>query len=77
MAVSIDGGGGDRKKRLDADLNLVPYIDLLDRYRQVQDTRTLWASPLDQHPNALANRIAADEILAALAPTWGFDGAAK
>jgi len=29
MAVSIDGGGGDRKKRLDAELNLVPYIDLL------------------------------------------------
>jgi biopolymer transport protein ExbD len=29
MAVSIDGGGGDRKKPLDADLNLVPYIDLL------------------------------------------------
>jgi len=55
----------------------VPYIDLLDRYRQVQDTKTLWASPLDQHPNALANRIAADEILAALAPIWGFDGTAK
>ena len=29
MAVSIDGGGGDRKKPLTADLNLVPYIDLL------------------------------------------------
>jgi biopolymer transport protein TolR len=29
MAVSIDGGGGNRKKPLDADLNLVPYIDLL------------------------------------------------
>jgi biopolymer transport protein TolR len=29
MAVSIDGGGGDRKKPLNADLNLVPYIDLL------------------------------------------------
>lgn len=29
MAVSIDGGGGDRKKRVNADLNLVPYIDLL------------------------------------------------
>jgi biopolymer transport protein TolR len=28
MAVSIDGGGG-RKKSLNADLNLVPYIDLL------------------------------------------------
>ena len=55
----------------------VTYVDLLDRYRQVQDTRTLWASPLDQHPNALANRIAADEILAVLAPTWGFDRATK
>ena len=29
MAVSIDGGGGDRKKPLNADLNLVQYIDLL------------------------------------------------
>jgi biopolymer transport protein ExbD len=29
MAVSIDGGGGDRRKPLSADLNLVPYIDLL------------------------------------------------
>ena len=29
MAVSIDGGGGDRKKPLNAELNLVPYIDLL------------------------------------------------
>ena len=29
MAVTIDGGGGDRKKPLNADLNLVPYIDLL------------------------------------------------
>src|SRR6476620_6963444 len=29
MAVSIDGGGGYRRKPLDADLNLVPYIDLL------------------------------------------------
>jgi biopolymer transport protein ExbD len=29
MAVIIDGGGGDRKKPLHADLNLVPYIDLL------------------------------------------------
>ncbi|HMF39414.1 MAG TPA: biopolymer transporter ExbD [Polyangia bacterium] len=29
MAVSIDGGGGNRKKPLNADLNLVPYIDLL------------------------------------------------
>jgi biopolymer transport protein TolR len=29
MAVSIDGGGGDRKKSVNAELNLVPYIDLL------------------------------------------------
>src|SRR5262245_14519764 len=29
MAVSIDGRGGDRKKPLNAELNLVPYIDLL------------------------------------------------
>jgi biopolymer transport protein ExbD len=29
MAVVVDGGGGDRKKPLHADLNLVPYIDLL------------------------------------------------
>ena len=29
MAIVVDGGGGDRKKSLHADLNLVPYIDLL------------------------------------------------
>jgi biopolymer transport protein ExbD len=29
MAIVIDGGGGDRKKPLHAELNLVPYIDLL------------------------------------------------
>jgi len=31
MAVSIEGGGGGRgrRKNVDADLNLVPYIDLL------------------------------------------------
>ena len=29
MAVSIDGGGDGRKKPLNAELNLVPYIDLL------------------------------------------------
>ena len=29
MTVVIDGGGGDRKKPLHAELNLVPYIDLL------------------------------------------------
>jgi biopolymer transport protein TolR len=29
MAIVVDGGGGDRKKPLHADLNLVPYIDLL------------------------------------------------
>ena len=29
MAVSIDGGSGGRKKPLHAELNLVPYIDLL------------------------------------------------
>ena len=29
MAVVVDGGGGDRKKPFHAELNLVPYIDLL------------------------------------------------
>jgi biopolymer transport protein TolR len=29
MAVVVDGGGGNRKKPLSAELNLVPYIDLL------------------------------------------------
>src|SRR5512133_58559 len=29
MAVSIDGGRGDRNRPLSAELNLVPYIDLL------------------------------------------------
>ena len=29
MAVSVEGGGKGRRKAVDADLNLVPYIDLL------------------------------------------------
>ena len=29
MSVVIDGRGGDRQKPLHAELNLVPYIDLL------------------------------------------------
>jgi biopolymer transport protein TolR len=29
MSIVVDGGGGDRKKPLHAELNLVPYIDLL------------------------------------------------
>jgi biopolymer transport protein ExbD len=29
MAVSLQGSGGGRRRRVDAELNLVPYIDLL------------------------------------------------
>ena len=45
-------------------------VDLLPRFRTVTDHRTLWASPLDPHPGIQANRIAADELLAAFAPRW-------
>ncbi len=49
----------------------VQCLDLLPLLTPVEGERALWASPLDSHPNALANRIAADAILKTFAPAWG------
>lgn len=46
-------------------------VDLLPAYRQVPDRMTLWVTPLDSHPSALANRLAADAVLSTFAPRWG------
>jgi hypothetical protein len=51
----------------------IECVDLLPRLAQVEDRFTLWASPLDAHPSSLANQIAAEEILATFARSWGFD----
>ena len=48
----------------------IQCVDLLPRFTPAEGQHALWASPLDSHPNVLANRIAADEILAAFAPRW-------
>lgn len=48
----------------------VTCLDLLSAYRQVPDRFALWVTPLDAHPSALANRLAADAVLTTLAPLW-------
>lgn len=48
----------------------VPCLDLWPDFARVPDRMSLWASPLDAHPSALANRIAADRILETFAPLW-------
>ncbi|MFN7976817.1 MAG: SGNH/GDSL hydrolase family protein [Vicinamibacterales bacterium] len=48
----------------------ITCLDLLPEYRKVPDRFSLWVTPLDAHPSALANRMAADAVLAAFAPGW-------
>lgn len=48
----------------------IPCVDLLPQYRLVENRQSLWASPLDSHPSALANQIAADAIMATWAARW-------
>lgn len=52
----------------------VTCVDLLEAYRAVPDRMALWVTPLDAHPSALANRLAADAILSTFAPRWGVHG---
>ena len=49
----------------------ITCIDLLAAYRRVPDRFDLWVTPLDAHPSALANRLAADAVLSTFAPLWG------
>jgi len=48
----------------------VTCVDLRSTFAAYTDYRTLWASPLDPHPSALANRLAAERLMAAFGPTW-------
>ena len=49
----------------------VSCIDLLPEFARVKDRLSLWVTPLDAHPSILANRIAADAVLATAAQQWG------
>lgn len=48
----------------------VRCVDLLPAFARVPDRHTLWVTPLDAHPSVLANRLAADAILATFGPQW-------
>jgi hypothetical protein len=49
----------------------IQCLDLLPDFSTIHDPRTMWVSPFDAHPNAMANRRAADQILRQFAPIWG------
>src|SRR5262249_38024874 len=48
----------------------VPYLDLLPAFSTYADPRSLWVSPFDAHPNAVANTRAAQEILNRFGGAW-------
>jgi lysophospholipase L1-like esterase len=48
----------------------VPFLDLLPAFSTFADPKSLWVSPLDAHPNAVANRRAAAEILERFGDIW-------
>lgn len=48
----------------------IPYLDLLPTFSKFRDTRSMWVSRFDAHPNAKANRWATYEILNAFASAW-------
>ena len=48
----------------------VTCVDLRSTFAPHKDYRTLWSSPLDPHPSALANRLAAERLVAAFGATW-------
>ena len=48
----------------------VPCLDLLPMFSQFADPHVAWVSPFDAHPNAMANRLAADEILRSFESMW-------
>ena len=48
----------------------VQSLDLRPAFATVKHRQTLWASPLDAHPGALANSIAAVQILQAFEQGW-------
>lgn len=56
-------------RRVCADEN-VRCLDLLPRFSTFRDPRTMWVSPFDAHPNAVAHRKAAMEILQTFSSVW-------
>ena len=59
----------DRVKQIAADES-APYLDLLQAFSTYEDPKSLWVSPFDAHPNAVANTRAAREILERFGPAW-------
>jgi lysophospholipase L1-like esterase len=59
----------DRVRQISADQQ-IPYLDLLAAFSSYEDPRALWVSRFDAHPNAAANRRAAQEILRRFAGVW-------
>ena len=48
----------------------ISCLDLLDAYSTFKDARLLWVSPFDAHPNAVANKRAAYEIVRVFGAEW-------
>ncbi len=48
----------------------ITCLDLLPAFSAIRDPRSMWVSPFDAHPNAMANRYAAQEILARFGGVW-------
>jgi lysophospholipase L1-like esterase len=59
----------DRVRGIAAD-ERVPYLDLLPAFSSYRDPKSLWVSPFDAHPNAIANKRAAQEILNTFSRDW-------
>ena len=59
----------DGVKQLCSDVK-APCLDLLPMFSTFPDPRAVWVSPFDAHPNAMANKRAANEILKAFSPVW-------
>jgi lysophospholipase L1-like esterase len=51
-----------------------PYLDLLPAFSTYADPKSLWVSPFDAHPNAIAHKRAADEILRRFGEIWRRSG---
>ena len=48
----------------------IPCLDLLQAFSTFKDPRVMWVSPFDAHPNELANRRAAYEIMGRFGSIW-------
>ena len=59
----------DRVRQITSDEG-IPYLDLLPAFSTYADPKSLWVNPFDAHPNAVANKRAAQEILQRFAGVW-------